>query len=224
MRRNCSLEEISDGRLYTAKDLVEVSCNGCKGKASCCHGMGNSIILDPFDVHRLTTNLKLPFEALLRDHIELNLVDGVILPSLKMSGPSEGCSFLNPGGKCSIHAFRPGICRIFPLGRYYESHSFTYILQKNECRNPSKTKTKVDKWIDTPEQEKNDQFLIDWHYFLNDVEAVIRNVQDEKLVKNLNMYLLNRFYFKPYDQETDFYGQFMERLEEAKGIIKLQEG
>ncbi len=224
MKRNCSLEEISDGRLYTAEDLVEVSCNGCKGKASCCHGMGKSIILDPFDIHRMTTNLKLPFEALLKDRIELNLVDGVILPNLKMTGTDEGCSFLNPGGRCNIHAFRPGICRIFPLGRYYRNNSFTYILQKNECRNTSETKMKVGKWIDTPEQEKNDRFLIGWHYFLNDVEVVVRDIQDEALVKNLNMYLLNRFYFKPYDQKTDFYGQFLERLEEAKGIIKLQGG
>lgn len=221
MKRNCSLEEISDGKRYTTTDLVEVSCNGCKGKASCCHGMGNSIILDPFDVFRLTTNLKISFEALLKDHIELNLVDGVILPNLKMTGTAEGCAFLNSEGRCSIHGFRPGICRIFPLGRYYENHSFTYILQKNECRNTSKTQMKVSKWIDTPEQEKNESFIIAWHYFLNDVEKVIKNAQDDNLVRNLTMYLLNRFYLKPYDPEVDFYEQFKERLSEAQGIIAL---
>lgn len=219
MKRNCSLEEISDGRLYTSKNLVEVSCNGCKGKASCCHGMGGSIILDPFDVYRLTKNLKISFEALLKDHLELNLVDGVILPNLKMTGMDEGCSFLNPEGRCSIHGFRPGICRIFPLGRYYENHSFTYILQKGECKNTSKTQMKVSKWIDTPELEKNESFLIEWHYFLNDVEKVIKSVQDDKLVKNINMYLLNRFYLKSFDSVIDFYEQFIERLQEAKGII-----
>lgn len=219
MKRNCSLEEISDGRLYTTKDLVEVSCNGCKGKASCCHGMGSSIILDPFDVYRLTSSRGIPFEALLKDHVELNLVDGVILPNLKMKGYGEACSFLNQEGRCSIHEIRPGICRIFPLGRYYENHSFTYILQKNECRNTSKTQMKVGKWIDTPEQEKNDQFIIEWHYFLNEVEKVIQGTQDDQLVKNLNMYLLNRFYVKPYATEVDFYEQFRERLQEAKEII-----
>jgi Fe-S-cluster containining protein len=221
MKRNCSLEEISDGKLYTTKDLVEVSCNGCKGKASCCHGMGSSIILDPYDVYRLTSNLKISFEALLKDHIELNLVDGVILPNLKMTGTDEGCSFLNKEGRCSIHGCRPGICRIFPLGRYYENHSFTYILQKNECQNNSRTQMKVGKWIDTPEPEKNDSFIAQWHYFLNEVEHVIKNAQDQKLVKNLNMYILNRFYLKPYDPGMDFYEQFKERLQEAKGIIKL---
>jgi len=221
MRRNCSLEEISDGKLYTVNDLVTVSCNGCKGEASCCHGMGNSIILDPLDLYNLTTNLKVSFEQLLADKMELNLVDGIILPNLKMSGESESCNFLNQTGKCNIHAFRPGICRIFPLGRYYENHAYQYFLQKNECKNNSNTKTKVSKWIAAEDVLKNEKFLIEWHYLLNDAEGVIKNVTDETLVKKLNMFLLNNFYIKAYSIEVDFYQQFEERLRVARSILSL---
>jgi Fe-S-cluster containining protein len=219
MKRNCSLEEISDGNLYELNDLVEVSCNGCKGSASCCHRMGNSIILDPYDIYRLTSSLDTTFEKLLIDKIELNVVDGIILPNLKMTGMSESCAFLNQEGKCDIHSIRPGICRIFPLGRYYENHNFKYFLQQNECSNQSKTKMKVNKWIDTPDTEENSQFIIDWHYFLNDVESIIHNAQDEKLIKNLNMYLLNSFYVKAYDANMDFYLQFYDRFNAAKKIL-----
>lgn len=219
MKRNCSLNEISDGKLYTSDDLVEASCNGCKGNATCCHGMGNSIILDPFDIYRLTTNLHITFEELLADKIELNIVDGIILPNLKMTGLSESCAFLNNDGRCSTHAFRPGICRIFPLGRYYENHDFKYILQINECRHNATTQIKVSKWIDTPDLKKNEQFLIDWHYFLNDVENIIKNTQDANLIKNMNMYLLKSFYIKKYNSDIDFYLQFNERLSEAKSVL-----
>lgn len=221
MKRNCSLDEISDGKLYDKNDLVEASCNGCKGNAACCHGMGNSIILDPFDIYRILTNLHLTFEELLSDKIELNVVDGIILPNLKMTGTSESCAFLNQEGKCMIHAYRPGICRIFPLGRYYENHGFRYFLQINECENGSRTKVKVSKWIDTPDLEKNNQFLIDWHYFLNDVENIIKNSTDDILIKNLNMFILNSFYIKKYDAERDFYSRFRERLDAAKSILSL---
>lgn len=44
MRRYCSLDEISDGNLYGSDDLVELNCDGCKGRAVCCHGMGKSIL------------------------------------------------------------------------------------------------------------------------------------------------------------------------------------
>lgn len=221
MKRNCSLDEISDGKLYDINDLVEASCNGCKGSAICCHGMGKSIILDPFDIYRLSTNLNVPFEQLLVDKVELNVVDGIILPNLKMIDAAERCAFLNGDGKCSARAFRPGICRIFPLGRYYEDHGFKYFLQMNECGNNTRTKVKVSKWIDTPDFKKNEQFLVDWHYFLNDVENIIKTVQDEKLIKNINMYLLNSFYVKKYDTNLDFYLQFNERLSDARRIIKL---
>lgn len=220
MKRNVSLDEISDGRLYQSEDLAELACNGCKGAASCCHGMGKSIILDPYDVYRLTTGLKLSFEQLLADRIELNVVDGIILPNLKMSGEYESCAFLREG-KCSIHALRPGICRLFPLGRYYENHSFHYILQIDECPLRSRTKVKLSKWLDIPELGRYEEFVKEWHYFLNEVEDIIKTAQDDRLVKNLNMYLLNSFYVKPYEEETDFYLQIRHRLAEAEKLLAL---
>lgn len=222
MKRNCSLLDISDGRLYGANDLAELSCNGCKGKASCCHGMGTSIILDPLDIYRITTKYQMAFEQLLAGKIELNVVDGVILPNLKMSDISDGCSFLNEKGKCSIHEYRPGICRIFPLGRYYENHGFQYFLQTNECKNTSRTKMKVGKWIDTSNVEENESFLITWHYFLNNIEDMINKMEDSNHIKNINMYLLQTFYLKKYVGDMDFYVQFNDRMLETKKVLNIK--
>lgn len=221
MIRNCSLSEISDGNLYNTNDLVQVSCDGCGGNANCCHGMGNTIVLDPYDMYRLITNLKVSFEQLLVDKVELNIMDGLILPNLKMKEISKQCAFLNNNGRCSIHGVRPGICRIFPLGRYYENNSFKYILQVNECPNNSRTKVKVCNWIDTPNITENQQFINDWHYFLKDIENLIKNAQDEKIIKNINMFILNSFYLKLYDTNTDFYIQFYERLKDAKKLLAM---
>lgn len=219
MKRNCSLNDISDGNLYGLNDLVELNCNGCQGSAACCHGMGASIILDPYDIYRLTTGLKLTFEQLLLDKIELNIVDGIILPNLKMTGAAESCAFLNQQGRCAIHACRPGICRIFPLGRYYENHGFKYFLQINECPNNISTKRKISKWIDTVNLERNEAFLTEWHYFLNDVEGKIKSSQDEKLIKNINMYILQNFYVNNYAFSKDFYIDFNLKINEARGVI-----
>ncbi|SHO48616.1 YkgJ family cysteine cluster protein [Anaerocolumna xylanovorans] len=221
MKRQISLNEISDGYLYDTDDLVEVSCNGCMGKATCCHGMGNSIILDPYDIYQLTTDLNQTFEELLADKIELNLVDGIILPNLKMKGAMEQCSFLNDEGRCSIHGFRPGICRIFPLGRVYENHRFRYFLQINECANTSRTKVKVSNWIDTKDLKKNEKFLTNWHYFLNDAEEAVKRAGDETTIRNINMYILNLFYLMKYDKERDFYPQVYERLQKGKELLSM---
>lgn len=216
MERNCSLDEISDGRFYDLNDMVKAGCDDCKGCSACCRGMGNSLVLDPLDIHRLAVNLNCRFEELLADKVELNLVDGVILPNIRMVGEQEKCVFLDKDGRCSIHAFRPGFCRIFPLGRYYDEGSFKYILQVNECVKPNKTKVKVSKWIDTQDIRKNQEFVNQWHYFLKEVQAAMLAAEDENLRKKISMYILQLFYVTPFEKERDFYEQFSERLTVAK--------
>jgi Fe-S-cluster containining protein len=218
MKRNVSLEEISDGRLYSANDMVKADCHGCQGCSDCCKGMGSSIILDPYDVYRLTTGLGKSLQELLAGEVELNVVDGVILPNLKMAGPEERCAFLNPEGRCSIHGLRPGICRLFPLGRYYENGSFRYFLQTGECK-ALHSKVKVSKWIDTPRLLENTAFVTRWHYLLNEAEELIRENEDDTFRKNLNMFLLNTFYLTPYEKNRDFYEQFEERLARYSEVV-----
>ena len=84
MLRDIDLNEISDGRLYTANDMVKADCMGCQGCASCCQGMGDSIVLDPYDMYRLCMGLKTTPAALLASSLELGVVDGLILPHLTM--------------------------------------------------------------------------------------------------------------------------------------------
>ena len=211
MKRNIDLKEISDGRLYGSNDLVKADCGDCRGCFACCCGMGNSIILDPLDVHRLTTGLNQSFEALLASYLELNVVDGIILPNLKMQGSRECCAFLNEAGRCTIHAIRPGICRLFPLGRYYENGSFRYFLQTHECKKANRTKVKVKKWIDTPELGKYETFVNRWHYYLKDMETLIEK-QPEK-AKEIDLQILQRFYLTPY--EDDFYTEFEQRMQKG---------
>ncbi len=216
MLRNVNLNDISDGKLYELNDLVKVDCHDCKGCYACCQGMGKSIILDPLDMYQLSINLNNTFEELLAGKIELNVVDGIIMPNIKMSGLSESCTFLNKEGRCSIHSFRPGICRLFPLGRYYENDTFKYFLQVKECKKQNKTKIKVRKWIDTPDIKNNEQFIVQWHYFLKDLQSLLKSTQDEAFAKETNLYVLKYFYIKPYSRDIDFYLQFSERLAEAK--------
>ena len=115
MKRNVDIKEISDGRLYEAGDLVKADTGGCAGCCDCCRGMGTSIILDPYDVWRLQTEAGLRMETMLQKEAELNVVDGLILPNLKMQGEEERCAFLDPHGRCGVHRARPGVCRAGPL-------------------------------------------------------------------------------------------------------------
>ena len=98
MKRNVDLNDISDGKLYTANDMVKTDCHDCIGCSDCCRGMGSSILLDPMDIWRLTSNLKTDFNSLLEKYVELGMGDGLILPNLKLAAEGEACSFLNAEG------------------------------------------------------------------------------------------------------------------------------
>lgn len=213
MLREIDLNEISDGKLYAANDLVKAGCNDCVGCSACCRGMGDSIILDPLDIHNLTVGLEMSFEELLeKGYIALRMVDGLILPHLKMIGTEEKCSFLNEEGRCSIHAFRPGFCRLFPLGRVYDEKGFHYFLQVNECAYKNRTKVKVKKWIDMPDMGNYEQFITRWHFFQKEWQAELNACEDMEARKQVSMLILREFYRKPYSQE-DFYTEFANRME-----------
>lgn len=219
MEREVLAEDLK--KLYKAGDLVKADCGGCQGCSACCQGMGDSIKLDPLDVYRLETNLGLTFEELMNSHMELHITEGSILPNLRMQGTKERCTFLNEEWRCVVHGFRPGLCRLFPLGRYYEEGGFSYYLQSQECPKKNKTKIKVGKWLDMPDLKKYEEFAAAWHFLLKDIRNLLEENQDEQLTKELNMYVLNLFYTKPYESGADFYAQFEERLEQMRKLLSV---
>lgn len=165
MIRNIDMKEISDGNLYTANDMVKADCQDCKGCSACCRGMGDSIVLDPYDVWQMSAGLGETFEELMKGKIALGVVDGMILPHLDMDDGTLGCPILR-SCRCKIHAFRPGICRLFPLGRFYEEDGFKYFLQIHECQKKDRTKIKVKKWLGIANLKAYENYITSWHAFL----------------------------------------------------------
>lgn len=218
---NKDLLEISDGKLYGNNDMAKISCHDCAGCSSCCQDMGESIWLDPYDVYQLTKNLGKTMEELLAKEVELHVEDGLILPNLKMVGEKiPQCAFLNEEGRCSIHAFRPGYCRLFPLGRNYEEDKLTYFVLKDACPAPNKSKVKINKWLGVPNLKAYEEFLVEWHGLTKRLRALyVENMEDEAVIKAINMKFLQVFYLAPYESE-DFYGEFENRKEEIEKLLR----
>lgn len=215
------LSEISDGKVYTVNDMARVACRDCEGCHACCEQMGTSIVLDPLDIWRLCVVTGKTFEQLIQKEVELHVVEGLILPNLAMTGKNEQCTFLNEAGRCTIHAHRPGLCRVFPMGRIYEEGTLHYFLQPDACQKSERTKVKVSKWLDTPEMKKNEQFLLTWHRLRREVQECILAEADEQKAKTVNMFFMKLFFVTPYETEGDFYEQFQSRMEQAKQVLGI---
>lgn len=219
MKRNVSMEEISDGKLYRSNEMVQADCKGCDGCWKCCSGMGNSIVLDPYDVFLLVTGLSVSTETLFSNNLELHVVDGIILPNLKMKKDSDCCVFLDSNHRCSIHSFRPGLCRLFPLGRYYEKNTFSYFLQTKECAKTDRDYIKVKNWLGIQNLREYESYICTWHNFLKEVSDNYFKNHDDDYLRQMNLLILKVFFMTPYDTNKTFFAQFYERLEQINSLI-----
>lgn len=198
--------------LYSNNEMARLGCNECSGCSSCCREMGQSIILDPYDIFQLQIAAGQTFAQLMQDMIELHVEDGLILPSVRMQDSTDACGFLNRDGRCSIHAHRPGLCRLFPLGRNYDDRGLRYFLLEDACRIQNRTKVKIKKWLGIDSLSKYEEFLIIWHDLRKKVLSQIMERRSDDYTQEINVKLLETFYRKPYDIERDFYTQFKERI------------
>jgi Fe-S-cluster containining protein len=214
--------EISDGKLYSANDMAKISCHDCAGCSSCCKDMGESIWLDPYDIYQLTRNLGKSMEELLSKEVEFHVEDGLILPNIKMLGEGEPeCGFLNKEGRCGIHAFRPGFCRLFPLGRNYEEDKISYFVLRDACPAPNKSKVKINKWLSIPNLKSYEKFLAEWHALTKMLRAYFSEYnENEAIIKAINMKFLQIFYLTPYVEE-DFYMTFQMRMDEMNNYLNI---
>jgi len=215
------MNDIQFEKLYGNNDMVKVGCHDCKGCSDCCQDMGQSIWVDPYDVYQLTTQLGKNFEVLLANEVELHVEDGLILPNIRMAGEGvPACSFLNEEGRCSIHSFRPGFCRLFPLGRNYDGDRLSYFLLEDACPVKNKSKMKINKWLNTPRIKEYEGFLVRWHALTKGLRGFYtENAAEEAVIKAVNMQFLQIFYLTPYDN-TDFYPQFDNRMENMNRFLQ----
>lgn len=213
MERYVMLEEISDGKLYKADDPVRADALGCKGCSWCCENMCDTIVLDPCDIYKLNKASGKDFTALvLEGYIEIGLHDLLSMPHIKDNG--RGCSFLNDEKRCTVHALRPGNCRLFPLGRYYHDDTFSYILQTHECKIEDRGIIKVRDWLEIEDLEKYEEYVLKWHAFIKNLSNFMKEPAEPGVKRNIHILFLKKFYETPYDTDSEFYEQIYKRMEE----------
>lgn len=216
------IRERSDGRRYRSTDMVKAGCDGCVDcpQESCCTGMEDTVVLNPWDIAHISVATGMNFETLVsKGYVKLSEDEGLIVPMLCFTGKNESCVFLNSDLRCSIHAHRPGICRLFPLGRIYREDGFDYFLQVNVCPKKTKSKVKIAKWLEVDRIRAYESFIYDWHVFTDELKEEAHGLTEENAVKALSMSFLKVFYFKPYEKDTDLYAQLQARMAAVRELI-----
>ena len=132
MRREQTLEEISDGKLYDSNDMVKADCHDCEGCCDCCQGMGDSVLLDPYDVYRLSAGLQKSAEQLLQEYLELGVTDGNILPHLRMTAVKDAVTSTLFGRDSADYSRWEDSTRMAVLNIFFR---FTNVLKQTAVRS-----------------------------------------------------------------------------------------
>ena len=219
-----------DGRTYRYDEEVPIGCDDCNGCSKCCHAMGDSIILDPYDIWNLTRHVqiagggKVDFALLVSEDgpLEISMQRGLLLPNIKMV--DEGvCPFLNERGRCSIHRYRTGLCRLYPLARSFdtadeESGTLSYFILNEVlgCPAENKSMVRIEDWLEIPDLPSYEAFQLRWHTLKKRMEdyceSVLSGIADSmEVLGRRQTAFLRLFYEMPY--EEDFYRDFDVRCE-----------
>ena len=205
---------------YQLNDIARISSSACEGCGECCRGMGESIELDPYDSLQLAAGLNKRFADLINNEIALHSENGIILPHIAMKGGNDACSFLGKDGRCTIHPFRPGICRLYPLSRKYLDEGIRYFIQPDVCPGHSLVKVRIRSYLQIQEYSRYEGFKWNWFRFLKDAEDTAISDADPSLRTKLGLFILETFFLRPYSN-GDFYSIFDKRMKRARRYLGL---
>ena len=209
----------TDGKFYELEQMVRANCQDCVGCHDCCVGMGDTIVLDPYDVWMLKNALNISMQEMMnQEMLSLKVADGLVLPYIQMDSKTDACPFLNVEGRCKIHAYRPGMCRLFPLGRNYEDGKLNYILLTEACQKKNRSKIKVGQWIGVEPEKEYHAYVLRWHDFRKKTAGVFETATEEER-KTVAMYVLQTFYLGFNAPQNAFFSAFAQKLDDIERIL-----
>lgn len=146
-----------------ADDKFNFRCDQC---GNCCKNRVD-ILLSPFDLCRMAQALENSIPDVLVKYVDIYIGDTSKVPlvSLKMREDNGKCPFLDENNRCGIHANKPVVCALFPLGRCAsrgeENTDIFYILQPTDCGDKTESHTPRE-WLGKFDLEESEQWFSIW--------------------------------------------------------------
>lgn len=144
----------------------------CQRTNICCKNFsdGERIILDPYDIYRLSRNRGMSTGRFLKLYADLRLDHDTHLPIALLRYQGEGnrnkCGFLRSYG-CSVYKDRPLRCRLYPLGKISNGGVLYFCLINNcQCGDVENDRSwTIRGWVEESEAEP----YIESQSFLNNI-------------------------------------------------------
>lgn len=226
-----SIADNMDSMLIGLDEPFRFHCDQC---GECCIHRSD-ILLSPYDVYRIAKELNCLPSEVARNYGDVYIGPDSRVPLIRIQprGSIERCPFML-NHKCSIHAAKPTVCALYPIGRMIgpdpkvpcsedASPKIQYIFQEPDCGDKSETHT-VREWLNGFGIPVDDPIFVCWqNHFLKismecrDAEKRLSKIKMEALWNLIfNLSYLNYNTEKPFEPQLE---ENMHLLAAAMDII-----
>lgn len=203
-------------------------CDQC---GECCRNR-EDIILNPFDLFRISSQLGTKPNEIVERYCTVYVGDSSRFPVVLLLpvGNEKTCPFLKDN-RCSVHANKPTVCALYPLGRgiRYDKKpdangvrkkKLFYFLQDIPCGLKDETHTALE-WMGEFNLADSEEWFIEWSEMLERVVPIIKDLE-QTLSQDCTMpvfnALLHVIYFN-YMGGIGFMQQFRKNANEAEQML-----
>ena len=195
----------------------------CTMCGDCCRNR-DDIILNPSDLFKLAKSMKLRPIEIVRNYCNVYLGHTSRMPIVRLNsvGADKHCIFLKDN-LCSVQDFKPTVCAMFPIGRYYhcekdgsQSGTVGYLFTNPNCGDKREIHI-VREWLEKYGIPVNDEFFIKWTDTLKTLSEIV--IRHEKKMEKDAMTLIWDIIFSSlyldYVTDKEFMPQFLENAKFA---------
>lgn len=211
-------------------DSFKFHCTQC-GK--CCINR-TDIMLSPMDIFRMAKELKMSHSDFFLRYCSMHIGSNSRMPiiMLRPVGKDDCCPLLK-NSKCSVHAVKPAVCGMFPLGRYVafpkddfgtrslESSEVKYLLQPLECGDESETHT-VREWLSGFDIALEDKAYLLWNQALSQISVKLQELEKKwNMMTMMDIWFVTRVVmYENYEHDKEFLPQLEFNFAGLKSLLQ----
>lgn len=201
-------------------DTFTFSCDMC---GNCCRNRDEPILMTGADIFRIAKGLGISTLEVLFKHTRGYIGDTTHLPVAVLKERLDGsCSFLRKG-KCTIQAFKPTPCALYPLGRMYDERDkkFYYFNQPYSCGKSGESGRvwTLQEWIDEFHLEDYLDDVAAWNKLVVGLAMITKDIPEEKLDQSLAKVVMFGLY-GDYDTSKPYQEEVQKNMVQLKAMLK----
>lgn len=195
-------------------DTFRFHCTAC---GQCCKNR-EDILLNPYDLYRIANHLNVEMGHVVQDYCVWYIGQTSKLPVVAVNIKGV-CPFLE-NKRCRIHAAKPTVCALYPLGRAGTEDGIRYLVQDVNCGTTEEEHT-VREWLAGYGLEDSEEWFIEWQKTILPLTGRMRELAEKVSEETLNMVahgLLVALYVN-YERERPFMEQFQENVGKIEELL-----